>query len=439
MDVAGIEAGRDFRKAIEESVANCGVLLVVMGPSWLTAANERGARRLDDPADFVREEVASALRRDIPVIPVLVRGATMPRVEDLPDDLKDLAYRNCVELTHARWRSDVQLLLEPLRRLIGNSAEIKARSSTGGAKLAAEPQQSTQEASAPASADRATASRFDADTLQHIRRELVLYVGPIAEFVLSRAARLSRSTDELLVKVAEEIESPQQREEFLRKMNSPVSSDVSLAASAPAPMSRSGNTPPVDDIDAQFQTPAPQALPASRSKSALLLIVIAAIAGLLFLLVKHMQGPGHSASFSAGHESSPEQSKPVPAPDKVQFPEQSPVPDPKLLAASRPVASVAEQRVSVAPPISQALLLTKVVPMYPPLARQARIQGEVVLDAIISRDGTVERLTVLSGHPMLVPAAIDAVKQWRYRPYVVAGRPVPIETHVTVNFSLVKD
>ena len=67
MDVAGIEAGRDFRKAIEESVANCGVLLVIMGPSWLTATNEEGIRRLDDPADFVREEVAAALRRDIPV------------------------------------------------------------------------------------------------------------------------------------------------------------------------------------------------------------------------------------------------------------------------------------------------------------------------------------------------------------------------------------
>jgi len=106
-------------------------------------------------------------------------------------------------------------------------------------------------------ADSATASRFDADTLQHIRRELALYVGPIAEFVLSRAARLSRSTDELLVKVAEEIESPQQREEFLRKMNSPVSSDISLAASAPAPMSRSGNTPPVDDIDAHLSKLAP--------------------------------------------------------------------------------------------------------------------------------------------------------------------------------------
>src|SRR3984957_517102 len=84
MDVAGIEEGRDFSKAIEESVANCDVLLVIMGPSWLTATNEEGIRRLDDPADFVRKEVAAALRRDIPVIPVLVRCPHMPRVEQLP-------------------------------------------------------------------------------------------------------------------------------------------------------------------------------------------------------------------------------------------------------------------------------------------------------------------------------------------------------------------
>jgi hypothetical protein len=88
MDVSAIEAGRDFRKAIEEGVTKCGVLLVVMGPEWLNAKNETGARRLDDPADFVRIETASALRRDIPVIPVLVRGASMPTAEQLPEDLK---------------------------------------------------------------------------------------------------------------------------------------------------------------------------------------------------------------------------------------------------------------------------------------------------------------------------------------------------------------
>ncbi len=116
MDVAAIEAGRDFRKVIDESVATCGVLLAIIGKGWVDAKDDAGHRRLDDPTDFVRLETASALRRDIPVIPILVRGAKMPRPEELPEDLHDLAYRNSVELTHARWASDLQLLVEALRR-----------------------------------------------------------------------------------------------------------------------------------------------------------------------------------------------------------------------------------------------------------------------------------------------------------------------------------
>ncbi|MEA2561190.1 MAG: hypothetical protein QOH06_2694 [Acidobacteriota bacterium] len=115
MDVAAIEPGRDFRRAIDQHVASCGVLLAIIGKSWVTAKNKSGARRLDDPMDFVRLETASALKRDIPVVPVLVHGAEMPRVEDLPDDLKELAFRNGVELTHARWDSDVQVLIKALQ------------------------------------------------------------------------------------------------------------------------------------------------------------------------------------------------------------------------------------------------------------------------------------------------------------------------------------
>jgi len=114
MDVAAIEPGRDFRRVIDEQVASCGVLLAIIGKNWLTTKNESGARRLDDPMDFVRLETASALKRDIPVVPVLVHAAVMPRAEDLPDDLKELAFRNGVELTHARWDSDVQVLVKAL-------------------------------------------------------------------------------------------------------------------------------------------------------------------------------------------------------------------------------------------------------------------------------------------------------------------------------------
>jgi periplasmic protein TonB len=86
--------------------------------------------------------------------------------------------------------------------------------------------------------------------------------------------------------------------------------------------------------------------------------------------------------------------------------------------------------------MSEGDLVRKVLPMYPPLARSARIQGPVVLQAMISKLGTIENLRLLSGHPMLAPAAIDAVRQWRYRPYILSGEPVEVETQITVNFSL---
>ncbi|MBZ5599421.1 MAG: energy transducer TonB [Acidobacteriia bacterium] len=84
----------------------------------------------------------------------------------------------------------------------------------------------------------------------------------------------------------------------------------------------------------------------------------------------------------------------------------------------------------------EANIVHRVQPDYPILARQARIQGAVVLSAVISRDGTIENLQVLSGHPMLVRAAMEAVRQWRYRPYLLNGEAVEVETQITVNFVL---
>lgn len=135
MDVAAIQPGRDFRRAIDEHVTSCGVLLALIGKNWLTATNDSGVRRLDDPTDFVRLETASALKRDIPVIPVLVQGAGMPRAQDLPDDLKELSFRNGVELTHARWESDVQVLAKALRPYVQRQAEPIAVPTAAGADL----------------------------------------------------------------------------------------------------------------------------------------------------------------------------------------------------------------------------------------------------------------------------------------------------------------
>ena len=85
-----------------------------------------------------------------------------------------------------------------------------------------------------------------------------------------------------------------------------------------------------------------------------------------------------------------------------------------------------------------ALVLKKIPPEYPEAAKKAHIQGHVVLRAIISKDGDVENLQIVSGHPQLAPAAIEAVKQWKYRPYLQQGNPVEVETEIDVNFTLAK-
>ncbi len=84
----------------------------------------------------------------------------------------------------------------------------------------------------------------------------------------------------------------------------------------------------------------------------------------------------------------------------------------------------------------EGFLVHRVQPVYPPLAKAARIQGTVELQAVISREGRIERLEVVKGPPMLIRAAIDAVQQWRYRPYVLNGEPMEVETHITINFTL---
>jgi protein TonB len=109
------------------------------------------------------------------------------------------------------------------------------------------------------------------------------------------------------------------------------------------------------------------------------------------------------------------------------------------IISSTPVAVpkvATPQRVRVSMGVTQGLLVRKINPTYPALARQARIQGTVILQAQISKNGDIENLQLISGHPMLAPAAIEAVKQWKYKPYILNGEPVEVDTQVTVNFTL---
>ena len=98
----------------------------------------------------------------------------------------------------------------------------------------------------------------------------------------------------------------------------------------------------------------------------------------------------------------------------------------------KPVPAV--QRIRISQGVIQGLLIFRVEPTYPPLAQQARIQGAVVMTALIDKGGNVQHLQIVSGHPLLAPAAIEAVKQWRYKPFILNGQPLEVETTVTVSF-----
>ena len=97
---------------------------------------------------------------------------------------------------------------------------------------------------------------------------------------------------------------------------------------------------------------------------------------------------------------------------------------------------VVPQRVRISQGVTKGLLIRKVEPTYPALARAARVQGDVVLKAVIDREGNIQDLQLVTGHPMLVPSAIEAVKKWHYRPYLLNGQPVEVETTITVIFAL---
>ena len=118
------------------------------------------------------------------------------------------------------------------------------------------------------------------------------------------------------------------------------------------------------------------------------------------------------------------------------MPSAAPPPPPPPAKKEEP-KPVTPQRIKIGGQVQQANLIKQVKPVYPPLAKQARISGVVHLSAIISKDGTIQELKALPGaHPLLVPAAIEAVKQWVYKPTMLNGEPVEVVTTIDVNFTL---
>lgn len=114
MDVDKLSPGEDFEVGLQKNLESCKVLLAIIGPQWATMVDSRGQRRLDNPDDFVRKEIGTALAKNVRVIPVLIGDAEIPDVASLPPDLKPLAKRQAMEIRHERFNDDVDALAQAI-------------------------------------------------------------------------------------------------------------------------------------------------------------------------------------------------------------------------------------------------------------------------------------------------------------------------------------
>ena len=133
LDIDQVGIGEDFVARTTSVVESCRVVLVVIGRRWLEVRDVHGRRRIDDPDDYVRIEIATALRADRPIVivPVLVHGATMPREEDLPDEITALSRRNALAAPDERWHSEIKRLIEKLESVVGVS-RVSGADADGG-------------------------------------------------------------------------------------------------------------------------------------------------------------------------------------------------------------------------------------------------------------------------------------------------------------------
>ena len=193
IDVDAIEPGVDFAEEIFRAVAARKVLLAIIGPAWLTAADERGRRRLDDPDDIVRLEIEAALARRVRVIPILVEGAVMPVRDDLPESLVGLARRNALLIRHESFRYDAGRLVAAIERALAASGTDTASTAPGARPGDDDVGEVSQKGSEPPRTDVSGVARLLADA-ERIA-ESITYDQSDKAIALSSVAKAVAATD----------------------------------------------------------------------------------------------------------------------------------------------------------------------------------------------------------------------------------------------------
>ncbi len=207
MDVeGGIGAGQDFVRVLEEQVGACDVMLALIGPDWLTVTDDAGRRRLENPEDFVRVEVGSALKFGKRVIPVLVHKTEMPRAEALPEPLKALARRNAVGLTQERFKADAQGLIKALEEALAEVEKSRRQAETEAA--AAEARHAAEQRAKAEEAARAEKERARLDAIAGLSPEQIAKAEELANWDFIKASESSRDFRDHLARFPKGVSEP---------------------------------------------------------------------------------------------------------------------------------------------------------------------------------------------------------------------------------------
>jgi len=492
IDQLDIEPGTPWDRAVEDALTNSPRMLVVLSPVSVNSDNVR------DEVSFAlsrQKRVIPVLYRDCNVpfrlarlqhidfrpdyhraLKVLLRALGVEILLETPAAHAAIAAAEAV-VSAAEGEENVRpQKLEEERKLAAEQAELEA------ARRVAEEQARQKAAPEKAAADQREAGEEKPPT-EKLRREQRAAEQARLEEEARQAEEKARLLQQEQERLAAELRARQ--EQLRREQQESVERrrlDMAQLEREQRESEAIGERP-LDEERTQAAQPAPvvqppKAVPAAKPAplardeasavslnfaspkilggAAVLLVVI----GLVTFFATHRnspQKPQETAAETKAPESGTVQQPPSPAP-KEQAPagttlqtgqpttpvntttKQEPPPpkaaSPGASPAAPKQADNAAGPVRVSQGVSQALLVHQVKPDYPPLARQAHVQGVVVLAVVIAKDGTIKRIHAVSGHPLLTPAAIDAVKQWSYKPYMLNGKPVDVDTTVDVNFRL---
>jgi formylglycine-generating enzyme required for sulfatase activity len=239
MDIDHIGPGEDFVQVIEDAVSSCEILIAIIGRDWLSGVDEKGRRLLDKPNDFVRLEIAAALKRSIRVIPILVQGAAIPNPEELPEPLLKLSRLNALELSDVRWKRDVDHLISSLERIITQREEVRgsANAQSSIEEVISQPLSETAEAAkserfvsrdqSSGSANEESPTRTSGQSRHNSRKRIAMIAGVLIIAVLGALILWSLRTTIWKPSPAEVQPKPGQQ--------SPSDQQTSKAENKPAP------------------------------------------------------------------------------------------------------------------------------------------------------------------------------------------------------------